>query len=144
MDRASRFCRRTFLGDAWRTVAWGAAGVVTLGLAGMLRHVVGRTIDIPLPADLLERAGRQDGVQVDGIFVRWSGDTPTAFSLRCTHLGCRTRPDPASGGFACPCHGSRFDREGAVIRGPAEAPLARVPVRLEGARWIATVEADHG
>ena len=141
MDRASRFCRRTFLGDAWRTVAWGAAGVVTLGLAGMLRHVVGRTIDIPLPADLLERAGRQDGVQVDGIFVRWSGDTPTAFSLRCTHLGCPLVWDQATRQFQCRCHGAVFDELGEVVSGPAPRALDRYATKMkDGVLYVGGLE----
>lgn len=46
-------------------------------------------------------------------------------SLTCTHLGCRV--SATEGGFVCPCHGSRFDRHGAVEQGPATEPLERVP-----------------
>ena len=31
----------------------------------------------------------------------------------------------------CPCHGGRFDRNGAVKAGPPPAPLARFPTRIE-------------
>lgn len=44
-----------------------------------------------------------------------------AFSLTCTHLGCRLAQ--ASDGFTCPCHGSQFDERGKVKHGPAEKPL---------------------
>jgi Rieske Fe-S protein len=46
-----------------------------------------------------------------------------AFSMSCTHEGCLTS---ITGGqrFDCPCHGSRFDANGAVLVGPAEQPLA--------------------
>jgi nitrite reductase/ring-hydroxylating ferredoxin subunit len=40
----------------------------------------------------------------------------------CTHLGCNVKRTGA--GFECPCHGSRFDENGRVVRGPAPAPLA--------------------
>ena len=40
----------------------------------------------------------------------------------CTHLGCNVKR--AAAGFECPCHGSRFDENGRVVRGPAPAPLA--------------------
>lgn len=44
-----------------------------------------------------------------------------AISSICTHLGCNVRH--VSTGFACPCHGSRFDKNGRVVRGPAPSPL---------------------
>ena len=50
-----------------------------------------------------------------------------ALSLVCPHLGCEVRPD--SDGFACPCHGSRFDGAGLLLRGPADRPLR--PLRIE-------------
>ncbi|MEY2417579.1 MAG: hypothetical protein QOG90_259 [Actinomycetota bacterium] len=42
---------------------------------------------------------------------------------RCTHQGCVLRQDDALGTWDCPCHGSRFDSDGAVIQGPANSPL---------------------
>jgi nitrite reductase/ring-hydroxylating ferredoxin subunit len=45
-----------------------------------------------------------------------------AISSVCTHLGCNVQH--VSTGFACPCHGSRFDDNGRVARGPAPSPLA--------------------
>ena len=51
-----------------------------------------------------------------------------AVSARCTHQACDVKP--SRGFLTCPCHGSTFDREGRVIRGPAEAPLARLPVEV--------------
>ena len=45
-----------------------------------------------------------------------------AISSICTHLGCNVNYVP-SGGFACPCHGSRYDANGQVIQGPAPKPL---------------------
>ena len=44
-----------------------------------------------------------------------------AVSLVCTHLGCTVARSKA--GFACPCHGSRFDNMGKVVAGPAPRPL---------------------
>ena len=44
-----------------------------------------------------------------------------ALSLVCTHLGCTVEQE--ADGFACPCHGSRYDRQGKVLRGPAGQAL---------------------
>ena len=46
-------------------------------------------------------------------------------SLRCTHLGCLLRFNAAERSWDCPCHGSRFDIEGAVLAGPATESLER-------------------
>jgi len=44
-----------------------------------------------------------------------------AISTTCTHLGCTVARSRE--GFACPCHGSRFDNRGNVVGGPAPRPL---------------------
>jgi cytochrome b6-f complex iron-sulfur subunit len=51
-----------------------------------------------------------------------------AYSLICTHLGCTIEAD--GDGFACPCHGSRFDRNGTVLKSPASKPLKKLRVDL--------------
>ncbi|MBI4542299.1 MAG: ubiquinol-cytochrome c reductase iron-sulfur subunit [Gemmatimonadetes bacterium] len=46
----------------------------------------------------------------------------------CTHLACTVNVEGAQ--LVCPCHGSMFDRQGRVLRGPAERPLRRFPAAL--------------
>ena len=50
----------------------------------------------------------------------------TALSLICPHLGCTVEQAPA--GYACPCHGSRFDPQGNVRNGPASQPMKSLKV----------------
>jgi glycine/D-amino acid oxidase-like deaminating enzyme/nitrite reductase/ring-hydroxylating ferredoxin subunit len=52
--------------------------------------------------------------------------TVSALSPVCTHLKCLVRWNEAEQSWDCPCHGSRFGIDGAVIEGPALAPLERI------------------
>lgn len=58
-----------------------------------------------------------------------SGDgTVVAHTAVCTHQGATI-----NGTGICPLHGSKFDvKTGAVLTGPATAPLAAVPVKVSG------------
>lgn len=38
---------------------------------------------------------------------------------RCPHMGCALRYNSAEHSWDCPCHGSRFDRDGTLLDGPA-------------------------
>ena len=42
----------------------------------------------------------------------------------CTHLGCVVPWNVAENKFMCPCHGSQYNAEGKVVRGPAPLSLA--------------------
>ena len=65
----------------------------------------------------------------DGRFYLFQDeDEPIALYARCTHRSCLIRWEDDDGEFHCPCHGSRFDRAGAVVEGPAERSLDRMNV----------------
>ena len=63
--------------------------------------------------------------EVPAVMLR-SASGFTALSLVCTHLGCTVEPQPD--GFACPCHGSRFNPVGIPLKGPAATPLKSLRV----------------
>ena len=67
-----------------------------------------------------------DSVTLDpqtGIYVVHSPEGFYALSATCTHLGCLTGYKPDQGIIACPCHGSKFRKDGTKIEGPAPKPL---------------------
>jgi cytochrome b6-f complex iron-sulfur subunit len=57
------------------------------------------------------------------IFVIHSQEGFFALNAVCTHLGCLTAWKPEIDTIACPCHGSKFTRQGAKKEGPAPRPL---------------------
>jgi 3-phenylpropionate/trans-cinnamate dioxygenase ferredoxin reductase component len=77
--------------------------------------------------------GPGDGkiIRVDGDRLAVSRDeegTLRALSPVCTHLRCLVEWNQAARTWDCPCHGSRFDPEGRVIRGPAKRPLRTIEI----------------
>jgi Rieske Fe-S protein len=62
------------------------------------------------------------------IYVLALDEGYAALSPVCTHLGCLV--DIQGPELVCPCHDSAFDREGRVLRGPAQRPLRRLAATL--------------
>ncbi|MDD2500043.1 MAG: ubiquinol-cytochrome c reductase iron-sulfur subunit [Geobacter sp.] len=108
-----------------------------LVLAGLWRFLTPRGIRKPallrLPlADL--PAGGALVFRQERVAVMRAGNDIIALSLVCTHLGCTVSVTPE--GMICPCHGSRFDRNGRVLSGPAERSLPRLTVEQDGATLV--------
>jgi glycine/D-amino acid oxidase-like deaminating enzyme/nitrite reductase/ring-hydroxylating ferredoxin subunit len=51
------------------------------------------------------------------------------FNATCPHLGCVVHWNGDEKTFDCPCHGSRFTKEGKVINGPANKDLKSVEIK---------------
>jgi len=71
------------------------------------------------------------GTQGDATYLVVENDGSLAsygVNAVCTHLGCVVPWNAAENKFACPCHGSQYNNQGKVVRGPA--PL--VSTRPEG------------
>ncbi len=70
-----------------------------------------------------ELAPGQGGLVGDGpgkvAAYRDDDGTLHALSSACTHMGCTVKWNTAERSWDCPCHGSRFRYDGAVIQGPA-------------------------
>jgi cytochrome b6-f complex iron-sulfur subunit len=58
----------------------------------------------------------------------------SAVLTRCMHRGCTV--EPSAGRLICPCHGSEYTAQGAVLKGPTELPLIRYHVTAEPDRLV--------
>jgi cytochrome b6-f complex iron-sulfur subunit len=72
--------------------------------------------------------GTRIAIDTQRVCVVREGQRFAAISTTCTHLGCIV--GLADTGFACPCHGSRFDQDGNVTGGPAPRPLPWFKISL--------------
>ena len=123
--------RRDFLG---LSALWSVAAALGTALAGVLR--------LPKPAVLpgpqrVYKLGDPAQYQV-GAVVKMEAERFYLFrdekgfhavSAVCTHLGCIVAHSEQEG-FACPCHGSKFNQQGNVIGGPAPTGLPWLEVSL--------------
>ena len=74
--------------------------------------------------------GRVKGVPV--AIVRTGSTTYRALNLRCTHEGTTVRPSGSQ--WQCPAHGSQFNLDGSLVRGPANRALNTVLAKLEAGK----------
>ena len=54
-----------------------------------------------------------------------------ALFQKCSHLGCRVPFCTRSQWFECPCHGSKYNKWGEWVGGPAPRGLDRFPSRID-------------
>lgn len=115
------------------TCALAGAALLT-GCASLVTHPVPMAAGrVRLTMSEYPELSRPDGAikilpqgQDDPIYVLASGEEFIAVSPICTHRGCTV--DVHGARLVCPCHGSTYDRTGAVLRGPAQRALTRFPV----------------
>jgi glycine/D-amino acid oxidase-like deaminating enzyme/nitrite reductase/ring-hydroxylating ferredoxin subunit len=91
------------------------------------RHLIGdrflrsrpKSVDAVAPgeAKVIEHEGEKIAVHRD------ETGAVHAVSAICTHMGCVLGWNPVDRTWDCPCHGSRFERDGAVRHGPATKDL---------------------
>ena len=124
--------RRRLLAAAARLLCAGALGrflprpfAAYAGIASPTSSSPHLTIDVSRLAtngqSLVTTTG-PDGAPIR--IIRKATHRFLALSMQCTHEGCPVNP-PVGGTITCPCHGSQYDLDGHVRRGPAQFPLAR-------------------
>ena len=145
--------------DVTRRKSFVILGLGSLAVAGCGAAVFGYEFLSPNvlyePSPIVN-LGKPDGFPLDsvtadpaaGIYIVHAAEGFYALSAVCTHLGCLTAWKPELGIVACPCHGSKFNRRGVKIDGPAPRPLAwlKIWVSDDGDLLVdrsAVVAPDH-
>jgi cytochrome b6-f complex iron-sulfur subunit len=124
-----------------------------LALAGATAAVGGCSSSAASPAQVGDvQAGRVSQLAVVSLSV--VGTEPVcigrdaagvyAMTLTCTHAGCDIGQSGtvSAQGLFCGCHGSEFDVDGNVTRGPATQPLAHFDVTIDASGNL-TIHSDQ-
>ncbi len=129
--------RRRFLQVVAQGGVLAGASSIGLGCSGGLSGNYAAGNVSALPVDTLQAisgASLAIGRDSGGVY---------AMTLICTHASCdmATQGSVSFEGVDCSCHGSRFDANGNVLRGPASSPLEHYEVTIDSAGAI-TIDAS--
>ncbi len=108
-----------------------SAGAATLALSGCGQQT-GSPPTGPVSAGNMSALTVGAMVVMSNIVVARDAGGVYAMSAVCTHAGCLLDDGSrtVTAGLSCPCHGSAFDGNGNVTRGPARASLQHYAVTI--------------
>lgn len=133
---------------------WGASIVLLLGeaTAGLIWFMLPQFKEgtfggiFSYPPDAVPSAGSAPVNVPDGRF--WVSNVANEGLIIlyavCTHLGCLPKWVDNNNRFECPCHGSKFQRNGRYIEGPAPRSLDRFRTTLTFEDGTTAVTNDAG
>jgi cytochrome b6-f complex iron-sulfur subunit len=90
------------------------------------------TVDLNDPAYAALKTVGGYAYKGDIIIIRSTDTVYLALSKLCTHSNCTVTYNSSSKDIPCPCHGSKFNTEGAVMNGPATTALKKYNVKQDG------------
>ena len=94
---------------------WGMTSSMAAAL--LLTELITRGVSLYAPVFSPSRSMLRPQLAANGWEAVLGLLTPTA--PRCPHMGCALKFNPAERSWDCPCHGSRFGEDGALIDNPA-------------------------
>ncbi len=108
--------------------------VITLGIASFFVFIWNKLtlnqIDLLQQKDRILPFNKNKQVSFfENFIVINQNENTIVLSSHCTHLGCKINKIE-NGRLACPCHGSEYDLEGKVLKGPAYKNLDIFPSRI--------------
>ncbi len=105
------------------------AGIATL-FVFMWNKLTLQHLETSTPKQKVFPFNKQKKVSFNGEYIVVNqNNTTTAYSAHCTHLGCKIDKVEVDR-FVCPCHGSQYDLNGRVLKGPAYKNLETLPARI--------------
>lgn len=107
-------------------------------VVGVRSGEVEREWRVPAPVD--GEWGQVEDSEDTVFYGRLADGTPGVLDGRCTHAGCPVARSEE--GFACPCHGGRYDAQGNVLSGPPPKALRRGRVEEDGEEWVIKLGGD--
>ena len=137
-DSDPKISRRSFLAlMGVGACVLGAAGLANISALGFLypnaMRVPPSIFPIGRPEEVLARDGKVFNPKQKVFIETQSGKVRVQTGV-CTHLGCTV--NMVETGYACPCHGSTYDRHGRNTGGPAPQPLVYFDVFKGGSGEI--------
>ncbi len=120
-----KITRRTFLAILGvGACLLGVGQLVNISVLGFLypnaMKIPPSVFSLGRPDELLSKEGKVFDPK-QKVFVETSEGKVRVQTAVCTHLGCTV--NMVETGYACPCHGSTYDRHGKNTGGPAPLPL---------------------
>ena len=122
--------------DFFNEVTGGAMGIAAVG-AGIVtvKYISPNVLFEPPPTF---RVGPPEDYTINSVTtitdqLTYLVRAPRGFyaeTMICQHLGCITAWHPEDNLIECPCHGSEYKRDGAIVRGPTPSPLPHFAMRL--------------
>ncbi len=146
MQQAETGAEKKEVGGIWTArrdfFVWGGWSVFLAAVSAYLWKVLG-TSGFFFPKVLYEPSKRfavgypQDfpdhavvTLQARRVFVVREGSAFHAISMVCQHLGCAVHWTEEKGIYECPCHGSKYYKDGVNFAGPAPRPLYHFKMTL--------------
>jgi Rieske Fe-S protein len=134
------------LGGAWSALLQGCSSEDPVSSGETLPTIqataVNGVITLTIAANSpLAAVGSAAQVQYGGgtlLVARTAQDTFTALTAVCTHQSC-TITGYSNQIYTCPCHGSQFNTEGLVTRGPAASALRKYATQFANNQLMITL-----
>lgn len=104
-------------------------------------EVVNDEIQIPVDGFTLSSLQfvRPKGWLYDIAVQKTADNNYEALLLQCTHQNNQLSPN--GHGYTCSLHGSQFDKDGKVVKGPAENPLKRYNTNIDKDKLVIHLKA---